>query len=605
MNHSAGECSIVIPRTAYSLFIADFPRLRGRTLREALGDYLAGAYPGATDNAAKTPVIRKNGTRRGSYLIFVPREKRTGSMPASTLLVQHCLRGKDALAVFIGDGWIEYIRLEKGALIKSTVKNCPDLNEASFLNRLVAAFGPCGENPPPVNLFCTEADKTLLKTEDKAWIFHLLEKISCPEYRFSLYPHASPGFKRRKFLALLLGFCLGTAGFCILSQYREKTGQEMARLRRKEEERNRMLEQKHLAEQQLEELKRNYTSLAERKKTPVYEELELIARCLDGETLILSAVFKEGFFQFEAVSFDALGILASFEGCPRISSPILGQIRPQDGRERFTLSGAVLPHREEPGPELTIEEQQKMLEQLIEELEQPPAAGLSPASFGKLIRSLLQKWRCPVINYQYLDKSGEGEMEFTIRGESGGFFNFLREASSGVFPKDGSANSGFTEGIIFTLVQIRNLQPQNVVEAVFRVKCPIPLAGEEAKNQMSVPGNNTEWDNAILSALRISRNYAPPQKQKVLSKPESVPVSTEPPQLETGPVYRFEYLGTVSGSRGQFIYIKNTGTGAILALKLADAEDIVEGTYWIVKTGTITARINGKLYEMKFPALKT
>jgi hypothetical protein len=285
---------------------------------------------------------------------------------------------------------------------------------------------------------------------------------------------------------------------------------------------------------------------------------------------------------------------------------MLGQIRPQDGRERFTLSGAVLPRREEPDPELTIEEQRKTLERLIGALEQPAAAGLSPASFGKFIRSLLQKWRCPVINYQYLDKSNEGEMEFTIRGESGGFFNFLQEASSGVFPKDGSANSGFPKGVIFTLVQIRNLQPQNAVEAVFRVKCPIPPAGEEGtENQTSAPDNNTEGDNTMLSALRISRNYTPPRKQTVLLKPESVPVSIESPQLETGPVHRFEYLGTVNGSRGQFVYIKNTGTGAILALKPADAEDPVEGTYRTVKTGAIRARINGKLYEMKFPAPKT
>jgi hypothetical protein len=604
VNRSAGE-SIVIPRTAYSLFITGFPRLRGRALREALGDYLAGAYPGAIEEAAGTPVIRKNGTRRDSYLIFVPREKRTGPMPASTLLVQRCLKGRDALAVFIGGGWIEYIRLEKGALVKSAVKSCPGLNGASLLNSLTAAFGPCGENPPPIDLFCTGADKALLGTESKVWTFHLLEKISCPEYRFSLYPRASPGLKWRRLLALLLGLCLGTAGFCILSRYRERTGQETARLLREEEERNRVLERKRLAEQELEELKRNYASLVESKKPSVYEGLELAARRLDGETLILSAVFKEGFFQLEAVSPDALGTLASFESCPRISSPILGQIRPQGGLERFTISGAVLLRREEPGPELSVEEQRNTLEQLIGELEQPSAAGLSPASFGKLIRSLLQKWRCPAINYQYLNKNGEGEMEFTIRGESGGFFSFLQEASAGGPLGDGSAGSGFPGGVIFTLVQIRNLQPQNAVEAVFRVKCPVPLAGGGGtENQAPGPEGGTERDSStMLSALRISRNYAPPRKQAVLpEQPEQVPVLTEPPPPETGPARRFEYLGMVNGSRGQLIYIKNTGTGSILALKPADTEDITEGTCRTVRTGTVTARINGKLHEIKFPA---
>ncbi|MDR1374443.1 MAG: hypothetical protein LBJ24_05660 [Treponema sp.] len=105
---------------------------------------------------------------------------------------------------------------------------------------------------------------------------------------------ASPGLKRRRFLALLLGLCLGTAGFCTFSRYRERTGQEAAKLLREEEERNHITEQKRLAEQQLDELKRNYAALMENKKTSVYRGLELIAQCLDKKTLILSAVLKEG-----------------------------------------------------------------------------------------------------------------------------------------------------------------------------------------------------------------------------------------------------------------------------------------------------------------------
>jgi hypothetical protein len=525
-------------------------------------------------------------------------------MPVSTLLVQRRLRGRDAQAVFIGGGWIEYIRLEKGMLTKSAVKSCPSLNRAFFLNSLTAAFGVCGENPQRIDLFCTGADRALLGTEDGAWIFHPLEKISCPEYRFSLYPHASSGLKRRKFLILLLGLCLGAAVFYTFSWYSERAGQKTARLLREEEERNRILERKHLEEQQLEELRRNYASLVENKKPSVYEGLELTAQCFDEKTLILSAVLKEGFFQFEAVSPDALGTLASFENCPRISSPILGQIHPQDGLERFTISGGILFRREEPGPELSAGAQRKMLERLIGELERPSAAGFSPASFGRLIRRLLQKWRCPVIHYQYLKKSGEDEMEFTIRGESGGFFNFLRETSAGVSPKDGPAGSGPADGVIFTLVQIRNLQPENAIEAVFRVRCPAPRSGDDgAENPAPAPDISTEQGDAPLSVLRISRNYAPFRKQPVQPKPEPVPALAEPPP-ETEQARCFEYLGMVSGSRGQLLYIKNTGTGAILTLKPAYAEDISEGTYRTVRTGTIAAQINGKLYEMKLPAAK-
>jgi hypothetical protein len=525
-------------------------------------------------------------------------------MPVSTLLVQRRLKGRDARAVFIGGGWIEYIRLEKGALVKSSVKSCPGLSGAALPDSLTAAFGPCGEGSPPVDLFCTGADKALLGA-DKRWTFHLLENISCPEHSFSLYPQASSGLKRRKALALLLGLCLGTAGLCLLSQYRERTEQETARLRREEEERNRLVEREYLAEQELEELKRNYASLMEHKKPSVYEGLELVARRLGEETLILSAVFKEGFFQFEAVSPDALKVLALFEGRPRIDSPMLGQTRPQDGLERFTLSGGILPRREDPGPELPLGEQRKILERLIGELERPVGSGLSPASFGRAIRSLLQKWQCPVINYQFLNKGGGGEMEFTVRGQGAGFFHFLREASAGVPLTDDPA--GPAGGVIFTQVQIRSLRPQNAVEAVFRVTCPVLRAGTE--NRTAIADTGAAEEDAPLSAPRIGRNYAPPRKQA--GPPEPVPPPqaslTTPPQTppaaaaETAGAHRFEYLGTVSGSRGQLVYIKNAGTGAILALKPAEGEGIAEGSCRTVKTGTIAARINGKLYEMGIP----
>jgi hypothetical protein len=376
---------------------------------------------------------------------------------------------------------------------------------------------------------------------------------------------------------------LGGAGITMY-RYKKMHEEEIAKEKLFEEEQKRRIIADKLERQNLLDLQQRYNDFMEHKIAGPYETADVVSRCLDDNSKILSMTIKDGFFQMELKATDSLDVLKSFENSRKIRNPALQQIHPVGKWEHFTISGTVLPEKAVIDSALPISEQVSRLEELIKK-EEDSINGRErqrPSAFGVDIRGLLKKWGCTVSSYQYFTLESGREIEFSIKTTSDKFFSFLKDASES------------NEGWIFTLVQIRNLAPQNALDVVFRAK-----AETVSEDQVEDTG---QYAKAPVS--QISRNYYIPSKQPIVAKeePEPIPLPLPPPPPPEPPqkpeqASWLEYIGATEGNAGgQYIYIKNSRSGALIRLEGKNEGDF---RYVISPAGSIVAFMDGKLYEIR------
>jgi hypothetical protein len=572
--------SDILDRTSFSLFIIDIPHLRGQELHKAVQNYLVGLYP---DNLEQYIVlVRKNGRKKWSYLVFILKKTIIKKpLPVSTLFISRRFSGKDSRVIYCNGGWIEFIQLSKEGLVKSAVKLREDFN---FEENIRDFFGP---DLKDIDIFCTESERIFISGLNPQYkiTIHALEKElgKLPKYKVSLFEQYSGEKKLQKVLLFIFIAGLLAGAGRMFYQYRKSIEEETIRNRQSQEARQRQIEAEQREQQRLIELQTRYNSLVEGKTAGPYETAEVISGCFNERGRIQSLTIKEGDFQLEAYAPDALAVLSAFEKDKKIRNPMLQQIHPLNGEERFSISGTVLPAIGRIEPDLPVKEKIVILENAIAEMESVlnGRAGISPSLFGVNIRSLLLKWGCTIQSYQYLSIQDKGEIEFSINVSSGRFFSFLREASL-----------NDTEWI-FTLVQIRNLAPQNSLDIVFRVNSDALVT-----ETLDLPLIQEEDGRQPPDISLISRRFyipPPPAPPRVIMEPP--PAEPPPPPQKAEPASWLEYLGTVSDNTdSQFIYVKNTRSGTLLKLVHAGEGDM---RYSVSPMGNIEAYIDGKLYEIR------
>jgi hypothetical protein len=563
---------IIFPRTAYSLFTVTIPHLKGKALKNAVHNYLVGLYPGELDN--KPVAIKKNGVKKGSYLVFVLEHGEIRKpLPVSTLFVIKRFSAETVQAVFVFDDWIEFLLIEKGTLVKSEVKSRINIDLAKALEQFF------GSNAGTVNVFCAKEDFETLGNEVQEHLLSIhdadkeLKKLSVDSY--SLFENLS---KRKKVKKCLFGIAalLAVLGIVLVFYHSKKAVEEdIARDLLFREALEKQLEEERKNTQQLAGLRQRYDDIAARKTAGPYETADVISKCLGEKAGIISLTIQDGFFTIEVRAKDSLEVLEAFERNRKVRNPVLRQIHPAGSGERFTLSGTVLPEIEEVNPFLPIIEQIALLERFIgkQELFLQKAGNMSPSAFGANIRSLLKKQGCVINTYQYFNTDNKREIEFSIRAGSAGFFDFLKEAS---------ADNG---GSIFTIVQIRTGAPGNTLDVVFRVKA----------DTVETAADNDPYEEGAVS--QISRNYlaAPQSPQKPAAKIPAEPKAPEQPQKVEQASW-IEYIGTAADDRGRFVYVKNTRIGTIIRLEEKSEGD---SGYTVLPSGNLEARIDGKVYEIQ------
>jgi hypothetical protein len=563
-------------RTSYSVFIIEIPHLKGRELKEAVRFKLVGMYPETPEE--KNIFIEKNGNKKWSYLVFVLTKTENRMLPLSSLFLINFFSKKSGKAVYVEDEWIEYVIIEDGCLLKTTVKKRAD---TELLDHLEDVFGPDAD---VVEVFCHDRDVSVFSGSvgGRRHVLHIIdsELKNVDVHSFSLNRNLSPVVKRRRIGAVAAGI-LVIAGFVIfLHQYQARENKKRIQDRMEQEESERLNAERRKNEQILAELQARYQELTSQKTPSPFEMAIAISECLEANTRVLSATFNQGFFQIDGTTGNSLVLLQNFEK-HRLSAGVrLHQVHPSSSRDTFTLSGTILPYIEQVNQELPMEEQILQLEELIE-AEKNRLAELDsmPSQFGDTIASLLIKWGCRITSYQYLSGEDAIEIEYSLQGTSNAFFSFLHETSRHAAWK-------------IHMVQIRNLFPRNNLDIVFRIKTNngSPEKGGLAAEAIKIP--------EPFPMDRITKNYYT-RSIHPASVGAPAPEAVRPVTIPSEKIERagwLEYIGMVSDNSGEpMAYVKDTRTGEILKLSAAENNNM---RYIAVDSGNIRAYIDGRIYEI-------
>jgi hypothetical protein len=563
----------MLPRSSYSLFILNLPRLSGKERIKTVRNYLYTLYPGDLDTSRIT--IRKNGRRSASYLVFIySPEIDTGIIPVPTLVTLAICRTEQERVIYAGDTWLEYVLCAAGGIEKSVVKR---RDATALLADMAESFG---DGTGPLTVICRNDDRTFFEPivafpYTFVSLENTLRRLS-PE-RISLHVERSLTWRRRR-VVRFVGVCAlcAAVGFTYYWQYTARQAVVSRRVMEMEEA-ARVAAAETAAKNRLAVLETQYAAIkAEIRATP-FEVLELIAASLDISTRIESVTIRDGFFQFEGISRDALAVLRTFETNRRIRNPAIQQVVPNGSDNRFTMSGTVLPRLPDVDTHASVTEQMAFLESAIVRYTAQAAAG-SASALGVRIRDLLWKWNCRIQSYQYLSATAGWEIEFSVRAPSTQFIHFLDEASRSL------------PDYAFTLLQLRNQYPQNDLDALIRIK----TTGRE-NEALFVPGDNAGEPADIHPELVEIAGYfyRAPRIRTVPVIVQELSVET-PPVSEPPPADWLSYLGLIADAEGQqYIYIKDTRSGQMI--RLAEGES----DYRFTSNGTMEAYIDGAWYGVK------
>jgi hypothetical protein len=569
-------------RTAYSLFILDIPHLTGKELETAIGYKLIGIFPGDIKNHIVR--IRKNGTKKSSYLVFVLDKGADAAMrPLSPLFIRYLYNKKTAAVLYVEKKWIEFIHIQNGAIQKSTVK-LRDGAGSGLLEDITNIFGG---DMKTLTVFCGEPEQAsfsfLSQTYEVIFVDPQKELKNIDVHAISLFSNKSPVIKRRRIIAGVFSAVL-ISGAVFLSYQRQLVRNEALAVQRLNQEHQKQLdEEKRRQIKQLSDLRERYREITAKKKATPFDVAKVLSECVDSASRIQSATFNDGFFQVEGSTGNSLGILQNLENHYLAQDIKLHEVKPLGGKETFIMSGIIVPEITAVDDTFPVTEQIALLEMLIAKETEYSLTdeNMSPAVFGERVKTLLAKWNCAVQGYKFLNQDGKTETEYMAAGSSANFFNFLYEIH---------ANHPAWE---INLVQIRNLYPRNMLDIVFRIGMDYQYTGGD-----QAPPVIAEKSSEPYPVAYISRNYfnrtEPPRRAAGTAAPE-VP----PPVMSDSRVERaawLEYIGTVNDDNDRrFVFVKNTRTGEVLKLEPSEDGDM---RYVNTNSGGIEAFISGHVYEI-------
>jgi len=560
-------------RASYWLSVLEIPYVRGKELLSAVKIKLNSLYPG---NIADCNIqIRKNGRRKWSYLVFVL-NKNTGTamLPLSPLFVQYLYAQKTADVLFAGNQWLEYIRVENGAILSSTVKIRNEAMQLDDVRNLCAAN-------TAYTVYCNEDDKMFLaplqdcNSDIKFFDTHsVLKKVDV--HKISLFSEKSPAKKRCRFIIAAFAALFFVLFSMLFSQHHKHENERNARMRLEQEQQQHKAAERQRKTQRLFMLRNLHQEITAAKTASPFDISVVIAESAEPRTRIQSATFNGNFFQIEGLTNNSLSLLRNFENHHLISDVRLHQVHPSGSLDTFTLSGTVRPRMDLIDESLPISEQIFILENLIS-LETNSTLSYTPSGFGEAVSSLFKRWGANINNYQFMTVPQFTEVEFSLRCSGNSFFNALYELQTKYPLWD------------IRLTQIRNLYPLNILEIIIRIRTPY----NDSDNNITDVRQNVTLNQSPISS--ISRNYfSPSHIATPFPQPEEpLPVAIMPSVQRVDWIV---YIGTtIEDNEVQYMHFRNTRTGALLRLRNQSEGNM---RYTITQTGSIRAHIDDNIYEI-------
>lgn len=542
MNHRL-EGEALADRRLYSVFTLHIPRLRGKSLRNAIRYKLVTVFPGDINEFDFD--YKRNGGEKDSYIVFVlPKALSSDARYLSTLIVKNHVRVNDGVVCFIHNDWLEVCAFSGGALKSTYVKKIDYETLVDEISRI------SGEGPGKVYVVCPKSKDRYLNgciSIDKSKILYI-EDLFVSIENDAVFANKGPEYRRKRMIRAIV-CCAAIIGFgCFFAQYHAVVRERD--FEREQTEMNAERYRKQQAELTAMKIKLNeeLDGLVSKRTVYPFDVMKIVATCLDAKTQILSATFKDDFFQIEAVTHDALQVLRRFEENRMITNIAMQNISSVKGVERFSVSGSVAPvimpqkisadlNKEIQALKVLIDAEKKLNEYYQYQ---------SKSDYASAIRTLLRNNDCMVNRYKFVQTERGDEVEYSIVATSDGLVRFLTNAT-----RD-------EKRFEVTLIQIKNLSPTAALDVTVRMH--ISVLEDDAESDAA------DSDSAFvrLRMSDIGRNYYAGSGQSDV--PQNFVKKSE--RASGKPLPRLEYVGTITGSNGnQYVYAK-TQSGDVMQFLL-------------------------------------
>ena len=560
--------SLFLPRPSYQVFPLELPPLSKKERDKVVKNKLRGLYPG---NLEDKLIVTKPNKKRGAYLAFVfDGSLQNNPLSVSTLAaVKFCKKGK-RYCVIAWENWIEYLVLEDGRVLSSTVTLMEYQLKEQIISHAAKWFGTT-EKKILIEVFCQAnkcPSKLFIETETFAVQFRAMEKDTMlySISAWSCFPERLPQVKlRRRVLAITCIILTIVTFFIVRSWYIQREAEREA-----QREVNRLmvleLAEQKAREELLNNLRIAWENKLDEQKIGVYATMETLASCLSPAIRLLSASIKEdGSFRLEGTASDAIAALKDLQEHPRINNADIGTIV-LDGRiERFTVNGIVERQSLFPEDDLTIMEKIAWYETVLIYTAENETMPETAAEATQQIQDLLRKHRLSATRYRYLEAQGGWAIECTVSGTAIQLVQVLKEADD------------YSHHASMRIITLETRNRQNTVDGtiVFFVRGP----GE--------PNYDRDYEENT-SVARIARLYGAPPARAVTQIQQSV---LETPPIASMPVSSWiEYVGLINGADGKrYIYVKDNRSNDIYRL----VEGIGDYSFSYNNTGNIIARLGG------------
>jgi hypothetical protein len=303
--------------------------------------------------------------------------------------------------------------------------------------------------------------------------------------------------------------------------------------------------QKEAAAQYLRELEIQVAALDEQRTATIYESLAILASCLTPDIRVASATLREGTFQLDAYSGDALGALRALERHPRIRECVMQTIVWENGQEHFTIKGHITTRARVPEQStdtaVLIAFYEDVLTSYQREMKNQPVENAAAA--GEVVRRLLEENGCFINRFRYLDAPGGWTIDCSFETSSYSLVRMVQKANDPSFP------------LSLQSLQTRSRYPGNGIEANGSFFAPVAALEKETETEQ--PGI------AQIASLYANDRASPAPQPVSFSGGMMSATRLEPEPVLSSVPGPSEYVGFVELNGTRYTYVKDKNTGEV------------------------------------------
>ena len=529
------EIAGFIDRTACSVFCLRVPKVHGEKLRKAIAYKLVTVFP---DNVDEFDLdIRRNGDR-GAYLVFVvPKGLARESSYSSTLTARNRTRCESGTVLFLHDSWIEVVILESGAVEDSYVQQVTPETIVDQVKEL------CSENEENSFVFCRKELAFRLVSDNavNAGRILCLEDLRLSITRDALFPSRNKLLRRRRTIECVSALFFLIGMFCLFGSFQYEHRQKAVAAQHQRNALEKAVAERRALETKRDELEKSLAKLVEGRVVSPFAAMAAVSARLDGNTRIVSATFKNNYFQFESLSRNSLETLSRFELGGMFENVSMRNLESSKGLDRSSISGSIIsrakPRERDVYIARDIERLQGFIELETRRNEYPPYR--SKSAYAMAAKGLLEKNGCRITNFRFIESTMGDGIEYSFSATPGNAVRFLKVASVGL---------GRFE---IVQMQIRNPDHGNIMDLTVQMR--LSISTSESLDVCDRANDLGEYEGVN----NIEKNYSaytggPVRKQPVLAALAVLKNEVAAKELS------LEYVGTIAGPDGnRYIFAKD------------------------------------------------